>query len=336
MYDISDAVTQWLDEGSPVHVAQVVATRGFSSRDPGASLAWTDDGRRAGQLVPAMDELLVAAGAQLDGHLAELTLTDSDAVAAGLSCGGVATVFVQNAAAFPPDTWPRLQRHEPICLVSRIVGAEPATTTLHTPADVRRSGQVGGLDVPRLFARGVSVTALTSDGERSFPVVALWPTTDLLVVGEGAIASALADSAALLGWTVTVSEDLDTVTERAAGLTAADAFVVLSHDRATDVPALAAALSGDAGYVGALGSRHTQAARREGLEERGVPADLLARIHGPAGLDIDAHTPAEIAVSIVAEVVMTRAGRSGGRGGSISGREGPVHTAGVQAPPPRH
>ena len=111
---------------------------------------------------------------------------------------------------------------------------------------------------------------------------------------------------------------------------------MLSHDRATDVPALAAALGGNAGYVGALGSRHTQAARRDGLEERGVSPDALDRIHGPAGLDIDAHTPAEIAVSIVAEIVMTRGARSGGTGGSISRRDGPVHTAGVNAPPPRH
>lgn len=334
MYDICGQVTSWLADGISAHVAQVVATRGFSSRDPGAAIAWTDDGTRVGTLVPGMDTLLAESGGQLDGHLAELTVSDSDAVAVGLSCGGVATVFVQNAADFPDDLWARLDRHEPVCLVSAIVGAEPGTTTLYTPADVRAAAQQASeVDVPRLFARGVNATALTRDGDEAQVVVALWPTTELLVVGEGAIASALADNAALLGWSATVSEHVDTVTEHAARLTPSDAFVVLSHDRATDVPALAAVLSGRAGYVGALGSRGTQAARREGLEALGVDARALARIHGPAGLDIDAHTPGEIAVSIIAEVLANRAGSSGG---PLSRRDGPVHTAGVHAPPPRH
>jgi xanthine dehydrogenase accessory factor len=334
MYDISGRVSGWLADGVPVHVAQVVATEGFSARDPGAALAWTDTGERVGALVPGMDGLLAESGSQLDGHLAELTVSDADAVAGGLSCGGVATVFVQNAAAFPAEMWGRLDAHEPVCLVSHIVGADPGTTTLYSPSDVRAAAQQpSGIDVPRLFARGVSATALARDGEQSQVVVTLWPDTDLLVVGEGAIASALADVAALLGWTTTVSEEVDVVTEHAARLTASDAFVVLSHDRDTDVSALAAVLSGRAGYVGALGSRRTQEARRSGLEALGVAADSLARIHGPAGLDIDAHTPGEIAVSIIAEIL---ASRSGSTGGSISRREGPVHTGGVHAPPPRH
>ena len=58
--------------------------------------------------------------------------------------------------------------------------------------------------MPRLFARGVNATALTRDGDESQVVVALWPSTELLIVGEGAIASALADNAALLGWSSTV------------------------------------------------------------------------------------------------------------------------------------
>jgi len=155
----------------------------------------------------------------------------------------------------------------------------------------------------------------------------------LVVVGGGAIATALADSATLLGWSWAITDDVTTAIEHIERLTESDAVVVLSHDRPTDVPALAAALAGRAGYVGALGSRGTQAARRDGLAAEHVADDQLARLHGPAGLDIDAHTPAEIAVSIVAEIL---ANRSGGTGGSISSRQGPVHTAGVHAPPPRN
>jgi xanthine dehydrogenase accessory factor len=161
----------------------------------------------------------------------------------------------------------------------------------------------------------------------------LWPVPALVVVGDGLIADALLDAAHLLGWSARVTAEADVAVSAAAGLHRSDAFVVLSHDRVVDGPALAAALSGGAGYVGALGSRRTQAARREWLTAHAVPAEDQDRIHGPAGLDLDAHTPAEIAVSIVAEIL---AGRSASSGGALRNREGPVHVAGVQAPPPRY
>jgi xanthine dehydrogenase accessory factor len=334
MYEIAEQVEQWLAAGRQVHLAQVVATQGFSSRDPGAVLAWTDDGQTAGALFPRIDADLPLTGDRLAGHLAELTVSDAEAVAAGLSCGGVATVLVQNAAVLPAELWSRLRRREPVCLLSELVADAPARTELFTPATIRSAVQVpGAADVPRLFARGTSGAALLTEGDTPLAVVALWPPTTLVVVGDGAIARALAGAAALLDWTAQLTDDALTTAELAAGLTESDAVVVLSHDREVDVPALAAVLSGRAGYVGALGSRGTQAARREGLLARGITEQQLTRIHGPAGLDIDAHTPGEIAVSIVAEVL---AARSGSSGGSISERGGPVHTAGVHAPPPRY
>jgi xanthine dehydrogenase accessory factor len=334
MYEIAEQVVRWLADRKAVHVAQVVATRGFSSRDPSAALAWTDDGEVAGALFPGMDDDLPAAGDRLDGRLAQLAVSDREAVDAGLSCGGDATVFVQNAAGYPDGTWARLTHREPLCLLSVIVGDSPGRTEVFTTANVRDAAKIAGArDVPRLFARGASATALVTDGDTSLAVVTLWPPTTLLVVGNGTIADALADAATLLGWTATVTNEAGAAAEVAATLTESDAAVVLSHDREVDVPALAAVLAAPAGYVGALGSRGTQAARREGLVGRGVSGDEVDRIHGPAGLDIDAHTPGEIAVSIVAEIL---AARSGSSGGSISQRQGPVHTAGVHAPPPRY
>ena len=332
MYDIADQVAAWLDRGVAVRVAQVVATRGFSSNDPGAAYAWTDDDARVGELLPGVAEQLGDSGPH-DGRLTDVTVSDGDAVAAGLSCGGTATVFVQSAAAFPAGTWQRLQRREPIVLVSELADAEPAVTECYTATDVRAARRhPDGVDVPRMFARGVSATSLAR-GDRTQVVVTLWPNTELVVVGDGAIAAALAANASLLGWSSAVTAEVSDAVERAKRLTESDAIVVLSHDRDTDVPALAAALSSRAGYVGALGSRHTQAARREGLTALGAGDAHFSRLHGPAGLDIDAHTPAEIAVSIVAEILANRAGSSGA---SISRREGPVHTAGVHAPPPRY
>jgi xanthine dehydrogenase accessory factor len=98
------------------------------------------------------------------------------------------------------------------------------------------------------------------------------------------------------------------------------AIVVLTHDDKFDVPMLVGALASDAFYIGALGSRRNQERRRERLLEAGVDESELERISGPAGLDIGAHTPAETALSMLAEILAVRAGRDGGRLKESSGR----------------
>lgn len=329
MYDIAEQVQSWLGDGREVRIAQVVATRGFSSRDPAASCAWSD-GEVAGALGGVMD-----IGALQPG-LADVTISDEDAVAAGLACGGVASVLVQPARAYPHDVWSRLAGREPLCLVTPIdAGGAPGETQLFTPQTIRDAAKPGsyGDPVPRLFGRGTTAAALIEGEGRRVAAVALWPVPSLVVVGDGLIAEALAGAAQLLGWTCTTTPQLQAALEAVADLRRSDALVVLSHDRAVDGPVLAAALAGGAGYVGGLGSRHTQAARREWLTAHGVSDADQARIHGPAGLDIDAHTPGEIAVSIVAEILADRAGSSGG---PLRERPGPVHATGVQAPPPRY
>jgi xanthine dehydrogenase accessory factor len=102
--------------------------------------------------------------------------------------------------------------------------------------------------------------------------------------------------------------------EIAASLTYTPAtFVVLvAHDYKYDVPVLEAVLPSDAAYIGLLGSRRRGAAILAMVRERGVPTSLLSRVHVPIGLDIGARTPAEIALSILAEALAVRAGRSGG------------------------
>jgi xanthine dehydrogenase accessory factor len=90
------------------------------------------------------------------------------------------------------------------------------------------------------------------------------------------------------------------------------AVVVLTHDDKFDVPAIKGALATDAFYIGALGSRRNQERRRERLLEAGVRDDELERVSGPSGLDIGADTPAETALSILGEILATRARREGG------------------------
>lgn len=328
MYDIARQVSEWTDQGRDVTVAVTVATRGFSSREPAAAAAWSGSDA-VGPLAGLIPEPATTG-------LVDATIADADARAAGLACGGIATLLVQPAAAYTAELWQRLLDHEPACVVTTLDdGSAPRMTRVYTPQTIRDAAPSGEYDhpVPRLFGRGTTVAALLDHAGERLAAVALWPVPTLVVVGDGLIADALAGAGALLGWTVAITPQLDDAVAAIERLHRSDAVVVLSHDRDVDGPALATALRGSVGYVGGLGSRRTQDARREWLTAHGVDDSAQRRIHGPAGLDIDAHTPGEIAVSIVAEIL---AERSGSSGGSLRNRPGPVHTAGVNAPPPRY
>ncbi|MFN2628556.1 MAG: XdhC family protein [Gaiellaceae bacterium] len=156
------------------------------------------------------------------------------------------------------------------------------------------------------------------------------PPPRLVVVGAVDTAAALCAAAKLIGWH-TICVDARARFATAERIPSADelivawpdealdriapdhdtAVVVLTHDEKFDVPALTAALATDAFYVGAIGSRKTQARRRERLLEEGLTDADLDRIHGPAGLDLGADSPAETALSILIEALAARAGRPG-------------------------
>jgi xanthine dehydrogenase accessory factor len=106
-----------------------------------------------------------------------------------------------------------------------------------------------------------------------------------------------------------------------------DVVLVFTHDSKFDEPALIGALGTGAGFIGALGSRRTQDRRVERLREAGLTDEAIARIHAPCGLDVGARTPAETAVSILAEVIAVRSGRSGE---SLRETSGPIHAQGQQ------
>ena len=143
---------------------------------------------------------------------------------------------------------------------------------------------------------------------------------ELLVVGDGPVSEALAGMADQLGWRTTVAA---TLAEATAAVPSARAVVVTSHDDEVDAATIAAALDARVDYLGAMGSRARQSRRREWLLAHGVAEERLAEVRGPAGLDIGADTPAEIALSILAELVATVRGVA--TAGSISDRAGPIH-----------
>jgi xanthine dehydrogenase accessory factor len=194
------------------------------------------------------------------------------------------------------------------------------------------SGESVGDALPGLeaLAPGVRRTGIVeSEGVRVFAEV-FGPPPRLVVVGAVDTAEVLCAAAKLIGWH-TICIDARAKFATPDRIPSADelvvewpdaaferirpdhdtAVVVLTHDDKFDVPALKAALATEAFYVGAIGARRTQARRRERLLEAGLSETELERVHGPSGLDLGADTPAETALSILAEALAVRAGRPG-------------------------
>ena len=321
MFDIAEQVQQWRASGLPVSLARVISTRGFSSREPLSVLAATPHQPPIGQLFSgAAQEHIVRllSEPRAEARLEEVTVSDDAAVRAGLACGGMARLLLQPAAEIPEAAWTALFDRAPVCLVTRIdgetVGATHAilVSTLDSADDAVR----------QFFKRGVAGTAVLTTGPGEAFVAAMWPPTALVVVGGGQLSDALVTAARVLGWTGIVVDSVREATERCGATSGSDVVVVLSHDLAISGSALRAALATSVGYIGALGSRRTQAARAEWLTAHGVDPAALARINGPAGLDIGANTPGEVAISILAAAIAARAGASGGR---LADRPGPIH-----------
>ena len=231
-------------------------------------------------------------------------MADARAWEVGLSCGGRIAVLVTPVAAagLPPEV----------------------LSALVSDIGSRRSSTLG-FDAE---TGAVQDAAKADDGEHSFLsddeasfILRQVPPCRVFVVGGVHITQFLAPMARQAGYDVTIIDprEVFSTAERFPGsacLTAwpdeameglkpdaRTAVVTLTHDPKIDDPGLVEALRSDAFYIGCLGSRRTHAARCERLAEAGFSAGDLARLHGPAGLDIGAKTPAEIAVSILAQMI---------------------------------
>ena len=313
---IRDEVSRRLARGERIALATVVATRRSAPRPVGSKLVVSEGGELYGSVSGGCVESDVAVQAAEviaggEPRLLTYGISDDQAWGIGLPCGGEIDVFVR-----------RVENELP-----RENGA--LITALEGP----RAGQQWFAEV-----EGPS-RVLELDGEKVFAEVND-PPPRLVVVGATDTAEELCRAAGALGWrTVVVDPRPGLVTrdrlpspdelvvawpDAELELGPDSAVVVLTHEERLDVPALTAALATDAFYVGAIGSRRTQEKRRERLLEAGVSEDQLERLSGPAGLDLGADTPAETAVSILAEVLAVRAGRSGGR---LLERSGPIHSA---------
>jgi xanthine dehydrogenase accessory factor len=330
-----DALRRWAEQGRPSGVVRVLERHGFGTVATGQLLVGTADGDRAGALFEGtMDTVAlpllitaVSTPGTAKGHV-----TESNALDAGLACAGGAQLLghplpAQVAAALGTS----LADGEPCGLASTVDGSAVLVAAGPGLADV--VGTLSGPDVDedtdevvlaRMRELARTGATATEQGEvGGIPVLLdVWvPVTTMLIVGRGAIGTALAAQCALLGWAVRTETELEPAVVAAKEFTSVDVLVLLDHGPAFDA-VLVELLRSGRGFCGALGSRHTQEVRRRRLLAAGITEPELARLHGPVGLDVGAARPAETAVSVVGEVLAVRRGRSGGPLATAAGRIG--------------
>jgi len=301
-------VLAWRQAGRRVTLVTVVETWGSAPRPPGALLAVRDDGVVSGSVSGGCveDDLIARIKAGEYDSLSHPSMvaygvSKEEAARFGLPCGGTLRLVQEpiTDVQWIQDVLARTAAHQ---LVAR-------TVTLAT-------GQVTLRDAQRTDTLQFDGTSLTT---------LFGPRWRLLLIGAGQLSQAVAHMASLLDFEVLVCDPreeyaatlgLEGVT-RVLGMPddvvqqlvpdAHTAIVALTHDPKLDDMALMEALNSNAFYIGALGSRRNQEARKKRLAEHfDLSPEALARLHGPVGLRIGAQTPAEIAVSIVAEIVQVK------------------------------
>jgi xanthine dehydrogenase accessory factor len=286
VHDIAVAVSACLRAGTRVDVAWLVEADLGVAPDLGEAVGLTPGGGRLGALLGgALDDRLASTtGAP---RLARFWVDDLEAAAHGLAHGGSVSVLVVPAETLPADLWPLLLAREPVAVRTVLDGDRAAST------EITRD--------PALLAGGHSLREVR-DGE----ILSVFaPAPRLVLLGRGAIVDAIEQVAAVVGWKVTRSGEPSRLTLLAQDLAPRDSLVVMSHDLEAATTVLGAGLESEVGYIGALGSRRMQEQRAAWLTDEGYVG--LDRIHGPAGLDIGAVSPGEIAVAVIAEAVATHA-----------------------------
>jgi xanthine dehydrogenase accessory factor len=362
--DILNTIFKWWDAGETFGLATVVNTFRSAPRDPGAALAVAPGGEVIGSVSGgcvegAVYELGTEVSATGSPVLQTYGVSDDDAFAVGLTCGGILDIFVE---AVSKETFPELgdiaaavDRGEPVAVATIVSGPGTVGARRVVWADGRSSGSLGSQrlnaavddDARGLLAQGVTgIRRYGAGGERlggelSVFVNSFAPPPRMLVFGAIDFAAAVARVGKFLGYRVTVCDarpifatrvrfpDADEVIVdwphrflAGAGVDQRTVICVLTHDPKFDVPVLEVALRTPAGYIGAMGSRRTHEDRLARLREAGLTEAELSRLRSPIGLDLGARTPEETAVSIAAELIQLR---WGGSGRPLAETEGRIH-----------
>lgn len=309
--DIPERALAWHRAGRGAALATVVETWGSAPRRVGSMLAISGDGEMAGSVSGGCVEgavVVEAMEALEDGkpRLLEYGVSDGDAFAVGLACGGTIRVLVQPVGSALPEM-----------VLAELVDKRAAREQVALVTDLESGGPQLSTDYPDRFRMDRS--GVEEDG--STFVAVHNPPLQMVIVGGVHIAQALVPMARIAGFDPIILDPRESFAHAARfpntrivtewpdegidmiGIHARTALVLLTHDPKLDDPALMRGFDSPAFYIGALGSKRTHAKRVERLTEAGVSAENIARIDAPVGMDIGASGPAEIAVSILAQVI---------------------------------
>ena len=339
MRDILSDLENWnAGENKAIALATVIQTWGSSPRRAGAKMAITPDGKITGSVSGGCVEGAVfETGVEVleanQPRLLHFGVADETAWEVGLACGGSIDIFVQplNAELFEPLR-KILVEERPAVLVTMVRGPAALLGREIIVGDGGSSiGTISDELDPLVWEQArehllqgeSSRVQLMDDVEVFFEVILPPPT--LIAVGGVHITIALMALAKTLGYRTVVIDprsafgneerfpNVDQLIQlwpqeafQQIPITRSTAIAMLTHDPKLDDPALKIALPSSAFYIGALGSKTTQAKRRQRLLDEGLTEGQLNRLHGPIGLKIGAGTPEEIAMSIMAEIVAAR------------------------------
>jgi xanthine dehydrogenase accessory factor len=337
MNEVIQDINRWQETDAKIALATVVQTWGSAPRKTGAKMALTPDGRLSGSVSGgcvegAVFEAGVKSLKKQRPKLLHYGVADDTAWEVGLACGGIIEVFVEPLNDETYQFMRRLiERDEAGGVITVIKGPD---ALLGRKLAVSRAGErIGSLGEAALDEQAIAAEAETRKSSRrqlteevEVFVDVVRPALKLVMVGGVHIAVALSTMARTLGYRTTVidprqafgsAERFPHVDElvqlwpeeafERVSLTPETAVALLTHDPKIDDPALKVILNQPVFYVGALGSNRTHAQRVERLRGYGFSQAQIERIHAPIGLDIGANTPEAIALSIMAEVVKTRA-----------------------------
>jgi xanthine dehydrogenase accessory factor len=287
MREIFGTVARWLDEGRSVALATLVELRQARTAPIGTTIAIDGAGHIAGNIGAGCYESEIIETAQKtlgDGATRSLdvNLDSTDELLGGTACGAVMRLLVwKPPLAFAEDAREIFAGEHAVRLgIGDFVHVwEPKETLIAIGATSLAANLA-------TIARSADFRVIVVDPRPAFATRERIPDADEIV-----------------------REWPDEYLPRV--LSPQTSLIVLSHDPKFDVPALRCALRSPAPYIGLLGSRRAQAARRDALRNDGFDDVLLARIHGPVGLDIGGATTAETAISILAEIIACRTGRAG-------------------------